>query len=202
MTGIVRLQLMDGGHDRALFGFLLRLLTGKRRNLGAEFGHLIEQELALSVDQCGICVGGRREVGDRIISAGQRRIQPRDVQLFGEEIIVHVIAFRRVHGRIELDQHVARLDHLPVLHPNGPHHPGLERLDDFGTTARNDFSGCRRNDVDRASPGPDQRHAEKQHDCGPDRTTNRRRRCFDDFKRGRQERQALRRVFRGHAEAS
>ena len=63
---------------------------------------------------------------------------------------MQVIAFRRVHGRIELDQHVAGLDRLPVLHPNGPHHPGLERLDDLGAAARHDLSGRRRNDVDRA----------------------------------------------------
>jgi hypothetical protein len=34
---------MDGGRDRALLSFLLRLLTGKCRDLGAVFGHLVEQ---------------------------------------------------------------------------------------------------------------------------------------------------------------
>ena len=102
---------------------------------------------------------------------------------------MQVIAFRRVYGRIELDQHVAGLDRLPVLHPDGAHHPGLERLDDLGATARHDFSGRRRNDVDRAPPGPGQRRAEQQDDGGPDRTADRRRRRFHDFKRGRQERQ-------------
>ena len=38
-----------------------------------------------------------------------------------------MIAFRRVHRRIELNQHVAGLNRLPVLHPNGAHHTCFER---------------------------------------------------------------------------
>ena len=189
MTGISRLELMDGGRGRGLLGFLLRLLAGERGDLGAVLGHLVEQKLTLGADQRWVCIGGRREVGHRIVPAGERRAQPRDVELLGEEVVAQVIAFRRVDGRIELDQHVAGLDRLPVLHPNGAHHPGLERLDDLGATARHDFSGRRRNDVDRAPPGPDQRRAEQQDDGDPDRTADRRRRRFHDFKRGRQERQ-------------
>ena len=184
-----RLELMDGGRGRGLLGFLLRLLTGECGDLGAVLGHLVEQKLTLGADQCRVCIGGRREVGHRIVPGGECRAQPRDVELLGEEVVAQVIAFRRVYGRIELDQHVAGLDRLPVLHPNGAHHPGLERLDDLGATARHDFSGRRRNDVDRAPPGPDQRRAEQQDDGGPDRTADRRRRRFHDFKRGRQERQ-------------
>ena len=184
-----RLELMDGGRDRGLLGFLLRLLTGECGDLGAVLGHLVKQELALGADQCRVCIGGRREVGGRIFSVGERRAQPGNVELFGEEVIAQAIAFRRVHGRIELDQHVAGLDRLPVLNTNGPHHTGLERLDDLGAAARHDFSSRRCDDIDGARPGPDQSHAEKQDDGGPDRTTNRRRRCFDDFKRSRQERQ-------------
>ena len=101
---------------------------------------------------------------------------------------MQAIAFRRVHGRIELDQHVAGLDRLPVLHTDGPHHTGLERLDDLGAAARHDFSGRRCDDIDRAPPGPDQRRAEQQDDggrsYGQSATV-----VFHDFKRGRQERQ-------------
>jgi len=50
---------------------------------------------------------------------------PHDVELLGQKVVAQVVAFRRVHGRIELDQHVAGLDRLPVLHPDGAHHPGL-----------------------------------------------------------------------------
>ena len=42
-----RLQLVDGGRDRGLLGFLLRLLAGERRDLGSMFGRLVEQELSL-----------------------------------------------------------------------------------------------------------------------------------------------------------
>ena len=176
---------MDGSRGRGLLGFLLRLLTGECSDFGAVLGHLVEQKLTLGADQCWVGIGGRREVGHRIVPAGECRAQPRDVELLGEDVVVQVIAFRRVYGRIELDQHVADLDRLPVLHPNGAHHAGLERLDDLGATARHDFSGRRRNDVDCAPPGPDQRHAEQQYDGGPDRTADRRRRRFHDFKRSR-----------------
>jgi hypothetical protein len=183
------LELMDGGRAGGLLGLLLRLLAGERGNLGAVLGHLVEQKLALGADQRWVRIGGRREVGQRIVAAGERRAQPRDVELFGEQVVAQVIAFRRVHGRIKLDQHVASLDRLPVLHPNGAHHPGLERLDDLGAATRHDFSGRRRNDVDRAPPGPDQRRAEQQDDGDRDRAADRRRRRFHDLERGRQERQ-------------
>src|SRR5262245_9843841 len=180
---------MDGGRGRGLLGFLLRLLTRECGDLGTVLVHLAEQELTLGADQYRVCIGGRRKVGHTIVPAIECRAQACDVELLGEEVVVQVIAFRRVYGRIELDQHVAGLDCLPVLHPDGAHHPGLEGLDDLGATARHDFSGRRCNDVDRAPPGPGQRRAEQQDDGGPDRTADRRRRRFDDFKRGRQKRQ-------------
>ena len=68
-----RLQLVDSGRDRALLGFLLRLLTGERSDLGAVLGHLVEQKLTLRADQCRVGVGRRRESGRRIISAGECR---------------------------------------------------------------------------------------------------------------------------------
>src|SRR5215831_19108441 len=163
---------MDSGRDRGLLGFFLRLLTGKCRDFGAVLGHLVEQKLTLRADQCRVCVGGWREVGGRIISAVQCRMQSGNIELLGEKVIVKVIAFRRIHGRIELDEHIACLDRLLVLNLNGSHHAGLEWLNNLSTTARNYFSGGRRNDVNGACPGPNQRSAEKQYDCGPDCTAN------------------------------
>src|SRR5215472_17319780 len=148
------LELMDGGGGCGLLGLLLRLLTVERAELGAVLGHLVQQELTMGAQQRRVGIGGRREVGKRIVPGGQRRAQPRPVELLGEEVAAQVIAFRGVHGRIELDQHVAGLDRLSVLHPNGSHNPGLERLDDLGAAARHDLSTRRRNDVDRAPPGP------------------------------------------------
>jgi hypothetical protein len=184
MTGI-SLELMDGGRRRGVLGFLLRLLTAECGDLGAVLGHLVEQELTLGAQQCRVCFGGRREVGERIVPGGERRAQPRDVELLGEEVAAQVIAFRGVHGWIELDQHVAGLDRLPILYPNGAHHPGLERLDELGAAARHDFSGRRRNGVDRAPPGPYQRRTEQQDDGGRDCTADRRRWRFHDLKRRR-----------------
>ena len=37
------LELVDGGGDRGLFGFFLRLLTGERGDPGAVLGHLVQQ---------------------------------------------------------------------------------------------------------------------------------------------------------------
>jgi hypothetical protein len=85
------------------------------------------------------------------------------------------IALRRVHGRVEFDQHVAGLDRLPVLHPDRPHDAGLERLHQLGAVARQDFSGRRGHDVDGAPPGPEQGGAEHQRNGGRGRPTDRRR---------------------------
>ena len=152
-----------------------------------DFGRLVEQKLSLGTDQCWVCISRRREVSHRIVPRGERRAKPRDIQLLGEEVVAQVIAFRRVHGRIELNQYVAGFDRLPVLHPNGAYHTGLERLDDLGATAWHDLSGCRCNDVDRTPPGPDQRRAEQHDDGDTDRTADRRWRCFHDLERGWQE---------------
>ena len=135
-----RLELVDGGRRRGLLGFLLRLLTVDRGDLGAVLADLVQQELALHGDQGGVRVGGRREIGQGIVSAGQRRAQPRDIELLGQKIAAQVIAVGRVDGRIELDQHIAGLDLLPVLHADRAHHAGLERLDDLGAVARHDLA--------------------------------------------------------------
>jgi hypothetical protein len=97
---------VDGGRGRGLLGFLLRLLTAKCGDLGAVLGHLVQQKLTLGAKQCWVCIGGRCKVGHRIVSSGERRAQPRDIELLGEEVVAQVIAFRRVYGRIELDQYV------------------------------------------------------------------------------------------------
>ena len=53
---------------------------------------------------------------------------------------MQMIAFGLVHGRIELDQDLARFDGLSIAHMNCADHTGLERLNDFGAPARNNFS--------------------------------------------------------------
>src|SRR5262249_25236852 len=183
------LELMDGRCDRGLLGFLLRLLTVERRQLGAVLDHLVEQKLTLSAQQCRVGFGGRREVGERIVPGGGRRAEPRGVELLRGEGAAPAGAVPGGYGWVGLAPPVVGLDRLPILYPNGAHHPGLERLDELGAAARHDFSGRRRNGVDRAPPGPYQRRAEQRDDGDADRTADRRRRRFHDFKRRRQERQ-------------
>ena len=72
----------------------------------------------------------------------------------GQQIALQMVALGGVHRRIELDQHVACLDALPVLHMDRAHHAGLERLDDLGAAARHDLARCRGHDVDRARRTP------------------------------------------------
>ena len=75
---------MDRRRGGGLLGFLLRLLAIERGELGALLGHLVEQKLALGRDQRRVGAGRRHEVGRRIVAAGQRRAQPRDVELLGQ----------------------------------------------------------------------------------------------------------------------
>ena len=45
-------------------------------------------------------------------------------------------SLRHCHGRVELDQDVARPDALAVADMDGAHDAGLERLDRLGAAAR------------------------------------------------------------------
>ena len=182
-----RLELVNGGPGRGLFGFLLRLLTRERGDLGAMLGDLVEQQLTLGADQDRVRTGRRREVGRMIIAGRQRRARSRaTLSCSASRSLLEVVAFGGIHGRIELDQHVAGFNRLPVLHPDGANHPGLERLDDLGAPARHDLPGRRSHDVDRAPPRPDQRRAEQHDDRRYDRPPDRRWRCLHDLERGRQ----------------
>ena len=124
-----RLELVDRRRRRRLLGFLLRLLTQQGGDLGAVLRHLVEQELALRGDQFGVRAGGSNEISCGIIAAGKCRAQARDIEPFGQQVVAQMIAFGLIGGRIELDQDVACLDRLTVLHFDRTHHAGLERLD-------------------------------------------------------------------------
>ena len=94
---------------------------------------------------------------------------------------------RLVHRRIELDQHVAGLDALPIADMDGANNAGLERLDHFGPAARNDLAGCGGNDVDLPEARPGQRQAEQSDDRQTDRAADGRWRRLDDLERRRKE---------------
>ena len=119
----------------------------------ALFGGPIRKEVLVYWSHCGNFRITNAAYFERVLKTAPLRSLD-DVKLLGQEVAAQVIAFRGVHGRIELDQHVAGLDRLSVVHPNGAHNPGLERLDDLGAATRHDLSARRCNDVDRAPPGP------------------------------------------------
>src|SRR2546421_10153880 len=82
----------------------------------------------------------RLEIIERVFLTSQCRTVPRDVELRGHEIALHMLELRPAHGRIELDENLTRFDALTVVHVNGTDYPGFERLDDFGTPTGNDLS--------------------------------------------------------------
>jgi hypothetical protein len=129
----------------------------------------------------------RHHLGRGIAFTRERRAQPGDVELCGEQLALRPLAVGLVHGGVELDQRIARLHALSVTHVDRTHHPDLERLDHLGAPARDDPARCRGDDVDRAERGPDERQAEQRDDGKTDRPSDRRRRRLDDLERGRQE---------------
>src|SRR5262249_37444328 len=91
----------------------------------------------------------------------------------------------------ELDQHLPSLNALPVANTDGPHDAGLERLDDFGAPARDDFSRRRGDDVDLAKRRPGQGQAKQRNDRHTNGPPARRGRRLDDFQRRRQKRELM-----------
>src|SRR5216683_1203544 len=76
-----------------------------------------------------------------------------------------MLALGRVHRRIELDQHLARLHRVAVMHMDRADDADLEGLDDLGPPARDDLARGGRDNVDGAEAGPGQ----GQHEHGNDR---------------------------------
>ena len=93
----------------------------------------------------------------------------------------------RVHGRVEFDQHVARLDLLAVADMDGADDAGLERLDDLGAAARQIWPEA----VTTMSTLPKLAQATAKQKAamivGGDAAADRRRRALGDFERRRQE---------------
>jgi len=95
--------------------------------LGALLAGLVEQQFALGRQQPHRRAVGRIKGGERI-AIGERRVQSRDVELCGDEVALQMAQFGVVDCRVELDQHVACLDRLPVADMDGANDRGLERL--------------------------------------------------------------------------
>ena len=137
-------------------------LAVERGELGALLGDLVDRGTGAAWRPAPAAhpAGGLKLASGS--SVGQRRLQPRDVELRARSDRFAVPALRVVHGRIELDQHVAGFDRLAVLDVDRAHHAGLERLDDLGAAGRNDLAGGRGDDVDLAEARPRQRDAEQR----------------------------------------
>ncbi len=154
-------------------------------------GGLRRQALALRGDQGRARPGRRIEIGERVGGVGQGRAQPRDVELGRNQIALLMLALGRVYRRIELDQHLARLDGVAVMHMDRANDADLEGLDGLRAPAWDDLARRAGDDVDRAETGPGQRQHEHGNDRDADRPPDRRRRCLDDLERRRQKRQLM-----------
>jgi len=93
--------------------------------------------------------------------------------------------------RVELDQHIARLDCLAILHVNGADGADLERLHDLTAAARYDFALRGGDDVDLAEARPGEGGAKGRDHGQRNGAADRRRRRLDDFECGRQKRHAV-----------
>jgi hypothetical protein len=95
--------------------------------------------LALGRQQPGRRAVGRIKGGERIV-IGERRVQSRNIKRCGDEIALQMAQLGVADRRVELDQHVACLDRLPVADMDGADDPGLERLHDLAGAARDDLA--------------------------------------------------------------
>ena len=181
-------QRLDLGHHcrggRTL-GLLLRQLAAQRGDLAAMLGGLRCQVLALGGDEQRACPVRRMEIGERIGTVGEGGAQPGDIELGGDEIALQVLALSPCDRRVELDQHIAGLHGVTVMHMDRADEADLEGLDDLRPSARDDLARRGGDDVDGADAGP----GHGQHEHGNDRDTDRppdwRRRCLDDLERRR-----------------
>ena len=128
-------------------GFLLCFLVIEDLQLGMLLFELPDQELPLNGDLRGGGAWRRLEAAQGIGVPAQGRLDPGDIELGADQIVLRMLQLGFIHGGVEFDQNVSRLDALAVANMDGPDHAGLERLDDLGTAGGNDLSGRRGDDV-------------------------------------------------------
>jgi len=148
-----RLDLGDRCGIGPALGLALRPLPVEGGELGALLAGLVEQQLALGRQQPHRRAVGRIKGGERI-AIGERRVQSRDVELCGDEVALQMAQFGVVDCGVELDQHVACLDRLPVADMDAANDPGLERLHDLAAAARDGLALRRGDRVDLAEARP------------------------------------------------
>jgi hypothetical protein len=182
-----RLEFSKHRGNGGAFRFALRLLSVEGGELGALLRGLIEEKLPMQRNQSGGRSRRRDESGQHIGGIAERRAQPRDVELYRDKIACQVVALRHARRRVELDQHIARLYALAILHMDRTDDADFERLDGLGATGRDDLAGGRGDYIDLAPDRPYNRQAEEGDDRAGDGSARRRGRSLGDFERRRQE---------------
>src|SRR5262245_50123019 len=131
------------------------------------------------------------KLGNRIGITAQCGVQTGGIELRRGKVAAQMVAFGLVHGRIKLDQDLPGPDALSVANMDCSYYPRLERLDDFGAPARDEFSRRRGDDVDLAKRRPGQGQAKQRNDRHTNGPPDRRWRRLDDFQRRRQKRELM-----------
>ena len=116
-----------------------------------------------------------------------RRPAAGDLGVDGFQVARRRIGDRPCLGRIELDQHIAGLHVLAVLHVNGLDGAGIERLDQLGAAVGLHPAGRHRMDVQLGKDAPHQGGGEHQADGPQDGDGHRRRRRLQDLDMGGKE---------------
>src|SRR5215470_2829093 len=94
------------------------------------------------------------KIQQRILLSGQSGAQARCFELCRHQVTLHVTELSFSHRRIELDENLAGLHALPIVHMDRANDASLERLYDLGATARNDPARRRGDDIDFAEARP------------------------------------------------
>ena len=120
------LDLDDGGLGLVTLSLFRRDLAVQPRNLCLMLRNRGRQLVPRSLDH--LRVGAVRH-DEAVGIAGQRRSQPRGIQVGLHQVVRNAIDIRRVGRRVQFDQQIVCLHMVAVLHMDRLDHADLERLD-------------------------------------------------------------------------
>ena len=110
---MVGLELVDRGRDGGALGLLLRLLASSAASLALCSATWSQQKLALHRDQRRSAPSGGSKAASGSSPSASAACRRATSSCAASRSLRQVLALGGVHGRIELDQHVARLDLWP-----------------------------------------------------------------------------------------
>jgi hypothetical protein len=149
-----RLEFGNGCANGRRLGFLLLALASESRDPGAMFRDLAREEPLLVRDLIGLGTEGRLERIAGFAFFHERCAKPGDIELGRQQIRLQQPRLGLIDRRIDLDQHLARLDPLSVLDKQPANHADLHRLDHLDAIAWHDLTRCRCDDIDLAQGRP------------------------------------------------